>query len=480
MTALLHRLKAIPYLPLIVALTALRVLTATRAGLVPDEAYYWLWAQHPAFGYYDHPPMVAWWIGASTAVFGDSALAVRLPFVLSFLALSWLIHDTARALFGHAVARRSLLWANACILLSVGTVVATPDPPSVLMWAGGLWAMARLIASGKGWWWLVFGLFAGLGIEAKYTNLFLGLGILSWFLLEKRSWRWLATPWPYLGALVAAACMAPNLVWNASHGYVTLAKQFGRLDASELTVKYLIEFLISQPFLLNPLTFMFVVLSTWAWAKTRIKTPSADSRLTLLIALPLPLLAYMLLHVFHDRIQGNWPAPVFPGLIILAAAGAEASSGKRLTRLRKWAAPLGIALSVLVLGYLAVGDAVKLSGAAGLSQGWTGAAAQIEARRKEAGAAWIATTDYNTEGELSYHVKGTPVIAVTERERYGWATPETSVAGRLALIVVAAKDDPVLEACFEGVTDLGFVARAGKPDFQLYSGRLKAIGCEVP
>jgi 4-amino-4-deoxy-L-arabinose transferase-like glycosyltransferase len=90
--------------------------------------------------------MVAWWIGASTAVFGHSELAVRLPFLLSFLALCWLIYDTARALFGHAVAKRSLLWANACILLSVGSVVATPDPPSVLMWAGGLWAMARLIA----------------------------------------------------------------------------------------------------------------------------------------------------------------------------------------------------------------------------------------------------------------------------------------------------------------------------------------------
>ncbi len=475
MTSLLYRLKAIPYLPIIVALTALRLVAAARAGLVPDEAYYWLWAQHPAFGYYDHPPMVAWWISASTALFGHSALAVRLPFVLSFLVLCGLIYDTARALFGHAVAKRALLWTNACILLSVGTVVATPDPPSVLMWAGGLWAMARLIASGQGWWWLVFGLFAGLGVEAKYTNFFLGLGLAVWLLLEKRSWRWLTTPWPYLGGLIAVAAMAPNLMWNMSHGYVTLLKQFGRIEASGLTIKYLIEFLISQPLLLNPLIFIFVFLSTWAWAKTR-----SDSRLTLLVALPLPLLIYMLIHVFHDRIQGNWPAPVFPGLVILAAAGAEASSGKWLLRFRNWAAPFGIALSVLGLGYLAAGDALRLSGAAGLSQGWTDTATQIDSTRARAGAAWIATTDYDTEGELSYHLKNVRVIAVTDRERYAWPTAETGVADKTALIVVASRHNPVLEACFEDLAEQGNVSRAGKPAFQVYTGRLKIVGCEVP
>jgi hypothetical protein len=171
---------------------------------------------------------------------------------------------------------------------------------------------------------------------------------------------------------------------------------------------------------------------------------------------------------------------VFPGLVVLAAAGAEASSGKWLTRFRNWAAPLGIFISVLTLGYLALGDAVKAPGAAGLSQGWDGATAQIEAKRTQAGAAWIATTDYDSEGELSYHLPRTPVIAVTERERYAWPTVEKAVAGRPALIVVATQHDPVLGACFDTLADQGTVARAGKVALQVYSGRLKTIGCEVP
>jgi 4-amino-4-deoxy-L-arabinose transferase-like glycosyltransferase len=63
---LIARLRTISYLPLLAGLMCLRLITAGCAGLVPDETYYWLWAQHPSFGYYDHPPMVAWGIAALT------------------------------------------------------------------------------------------------------------------------------------------------------------------------------------------------------------------------------------------------------------------------------------------------------------------------------------------------------------------------------------------------------------------------------
>jgi len=474
-SALLARLKAVPYLPLLAALTVLRLVTAARADLVPDESYYWLWAQHPAFGYYDHPPMVAWWIGAFTTVFGHSPFAVRLPFVLSFIAASWLMYDAAKRLFGDAVAKRTVLWLNACLLLSVGSVIATPDPPSVLMWVFGLWALARLKVSGNGAWWLVFGLAAGLGIEAKYTNFFLGVGVAAWFILDRDARRWLVSPALYLGAIVALAVMAPNLIWNATHGYATVAKQFGRIETGGFTIKFLIELIVSQPLLLNPLVFVFVVTAVKTWLKDR------DGRLTLLVALPLPLIVYLFIHVFHDRIQGNWPAPIFPGLVLLAAASAETVTGKWLMRLRAWAAPFGITISGLALIYLGLGNLVTLSGAAGLSQGWDTVIGHVRLAQVTRGADFIATVDYDTEGELSFHLPDVPVVGMAERERYGWPTREK--AGQTAIIVVPASHTPDLYGCFDDVADLGIVSRGKKPnsksDFHLYSGRLKAAGCEV-
>ena len=467
---MLARLKAQPLPILVTALMLLRLVAAARAPLVPDETYYWLWAQHPATGYYDHPPMVAWWIDA-TSFLGASAFSVRLLFVLSFAALSWLVFDTAKALFGAPVAQRSLLWLNACILLSLWTIGATPDPPSVLMWAGGLWALARLQASGKGWWWLVFGLFAGLGIEAKYTNFFLGLGVVLWVVLDRQARKSLLTPWPYLGAVVAAAAMAPNLMWNAEHHWLTIAKQFGRISPAHFTLKYLIEFLVLQPVLFNALAFVFAVIGAKAWWRNR-----QDGALTLLVALPLPLVVYMALHVFHDRIQGNWTGPLFPGLVVLAAAGAEGMAGKWLTRIRDWAAPFGIGVSAIALLACCIGNI-------GPGAGWARLARDIDTKAQAASATWIATVDYDTEGELNYHLRGRNVTAMEERDRYNWPDEDAAHVGQTALIVVPANRQPDLSHCFAGVGDLGTISRGGKSarsQFHLYSGRLTTTGCTLP
>ena len=471
---MIAKLKAIPYLPLLTALMLLRLVAAAFGPLSPDESYYWLWAQHPALGYYDHPPMVAWWIMVSTSVFGHSALAVRLPFVLSFVGLSWLMWDSARFLFSDAIAKRALLWHNACLLLSIGSVIATPDPPSVLMWAGGLWALCRLIATGKGWWWLVFGLFAGLGVEAKYTNLFLGLGVLVWFAMDKPARRCLATPWPWLGAIVAAVLMLPNILWNAGHGWITVVKQFGRIGADHLTVQYLVELILTQPLLLNVLIFVFVVIGMLAAFQ------NTDSRLRLLAALPLPLVAYLLVHVFHDRIQGNWPAPIYPGLVLLGAVMAEGMTEGKIMRAKNLAAPFGIAVSAIALVVLGLAGVVPLPGVAGLGYGWDRLSSDIAVRQVQTGATWIATTDYDSEGELSYYLPGHPVVGMAERSRYAWPSP---VSGQKALIVVSLNHTPDLDRCFDGLTDLGVVSRlskAGKKsDYRLWFGSLKDPGCDV-
>nr|QQZ49443.1 hypothetical protein JKL49_20970 [Phenylobacterium glaciei] len=50
---------------IILGLTFLRLVAARWIHLTEDEAYYRLWAQQLHFGYYDHPPMIAWWIRAA-------------------------------------------------------------------------------------------------------------------------------------------------------------------------------------------------------------------------------------------------------------------------------------------------------------------------------------------------------------------------------------------------------------------------------
>src|ERR1700744_1584751 len=83
----------------VIALTLFRLLATSHISLVPDEAYYWLWSRVPSAGYYDHPPMIAWWIWLSTKVAGDSLFAIRLLPVLSIAVTSAATYLTARELY---------------------------------------------------------------------------------------------------------------------------------------------------------------------------------------------------------------------------------------------------------------------------------------------------------------------------------------------------------------------------------------------
>ena len=129
------RRPSLPFLPrpwllfLIAGLTLIRLIVAARSGLVFDEAYYRLWALAPAFGYYDHAPMVAWWIAAGHVLIGDTSLGARLLAVLSAGLGSIILWRTATLLFDAKVADRAVLFFNAMLVVGVGSVVITPDLP---------------------------------------------------------------------------------------------------------------------------------------------------------------------------------------------------------------------------------------------------------------------------------------------------------------------------------------------------------------
>ena len=58
-----------------------RVWLSAAAPVTADEAYFILWGRSPALGYYDHPPMVGWWLAPLVAI-SDAAWVVRLPALL--------------------------------------------------------------------------------------------------------------------------------------------------------------------------------------------------------------------------------------------------------------------------------------------------------------------------------------------------------------------------------------------------------------
>ncbi|MCV0429611.1 MAG: glycosyltransferase family 39 protein, partial [Roseibium sp.] len=297
-------------------LTALKVFVAGNAHFVEDEAYYRLWGLYPALSYYDHPPMIGWWIAAGQAVFGDTIFAVRAVVILTGVFGSLALWRTASILFNQTVAGWAVLFLNASLLVGIGGILATPDAPSVFFWGLGLWALAELCHSKNANWWLVVGLMAGCGLLAKYSLLFLGAGIVLWLLWVPEARRWWGTWQLWAGGAIALLLFAPVLYWNHIHDWVSFYKQFGRAGSGGYTTKYIFEFLGALIGLLNPLIAVLAALGIGMSFKGLRERKTVAS---LLFLTALPFITYLLYHSLHARVQANWPAPLFPTFAMFAA-----------------------------------------------------------------------------------------------------------------------------------------------------------------
>jgi 4-amino-4-deoxy-L-arabinose transferase-like glycosyltransferase len=447
-------------LVLLIAVTLARLLAAAVIPLSEDEAYYRLWAATLQLGYVDHPPMIAWWVRAGMSIAGDNALGVRLLPALSSGLVSYLIFDVASRLGAVAAAAvRAAIWFNAMLLIGVGGILAIPDAPNILFWTLTLVCLVRTDGPRGGAWWLAAGVAAGLATLSKYSALFIAPGVVLWLLLKPAGWRALLKPWPWLAAIIACALFGLNVFWNAEHHWVTFAKQFGRAAPARFAPENLGWFLAGQFVLLNPSIAWFLGRTAPSvWRRGGAK-PAFDLSLPLNIAIPF--VAYLLVHSLHDRVEAHWTAPLYPGLAIVAALGAEAVAAQGyLHGLRARAGPIGLAVSALVLLHLAW-PATDLgpNDPAIAFRGWPAFAQHVEALRVANHAAWVGTLSYGTDAELSANGGiHAPVIELRERERYPPGDPSWRADLAQPGLVVDL-DDRVraarLDGCVARITPLG-------------------------
>ena len=449
------------WLAALAALTLLRLAVAAAIPLAPDEAYYWVWSRALAPGYLDHPPMVALWIRVGTWLAGDGPLGVRLLAPLSAAVGAVLLADAGERLFpGRQVGVVGAALLNATLLLNIGAVTMTPDVPLIFFWTATLWALARLVAGGAGGWLLVAGLFGGLALDSKYTGGFLGVGIALWLLVAPAARRWLRTPYPYAAGVIAAAVFAPVLLWNAAHGWTSLARQGGRVGAWQpaRAAQFLGELVGGQIGLATPL--VFVLLVAGVVVATRHALRRREPGWTLLAALTVPPALVFLQHALGDRVQGNWPAILYPG----AALAAGALQAPLWRRLRRPALVLGAAIIGLVYIH-AVFAPLRLSPRIDPTTlrlaGWPVLAGEVERSRREHGLGFVAADDYGLAAKLARLLPpGVVVIGAEPRWRL-FDLPRLGSGGGPGLLVRSARrrEEPDRQV-WDGIDELGRAARA--------------------
>lgn len=396
--------------------------------------------------------MVALWIRAGEWLV-PGALGVRLLGPLSAAAGSLLLADAANRLFpGRRAGLVAAVLLNSTLMLGAGAVIMTPDTPLIFFWTLGMWAMARLVATGQERWWLAAGLAAGLAMDSKYTGALFLAAVGAWVLLlcGRRGHVagqhdpgfpdrcWMTRPLPYLGLALALTAFLPTLWWNAGHGWASLMKQGGRTGDwhPARAWQFLGELLGGQIGLATPLIFLLMLVGT-ARLTRRWRDPGA----ALVAALVIVPAVVFLQHALGDRVQANWPCVLYP------AASIAAASLSPTIRAGQWwrpAAVLGLGLTGLV--YVQASLAVlplpgTLDVVAMRLGGWSGWARQAEAARQDAGADYLAADDYGIASELAWHLPGTMVIGVEPRWRW-FNLPPGQITNRIGLLVREARHGP--------------------------------------
>lgn len=455
------------------ALVVVRLIAAAVTPLTFDEAYYWTWSTALAGGYYDHPPMVAVVIRLGTLLAGDTQLGVRLASILLALPMSWAVYRAGEQLFASKrIGCTAALLLNATMLASAGTMIVTPDAPSLVSASFVLLALAYVQASGRGIWWLGVGIAVGLSLLSKYTALFFGVSILTWLIAVPAQRRWFGTIWPYLGGLAALAVFSPVLIWNANHGWVSFIKQLGRAKLDGFNPAYISELIPTQVGFATPLVFILGTMGLYALARRQVGPVSSR---VLVSALFWPISLYFVWHAVHSRVEANWFAPVYPAFALAAAVAVDGLRwSPRWQRLvdvsNRWAVPGGLALFVLLVVQANTGvlsnfrrdPTVRTVGV-----GMADIAREVDAIRAQTGATCILAPDYGTVSWLRFYLpKGRCVEQTGQRIRWINMSPPPAdkLAGKMLLVGEdAASAKPAITDRFGKIEKLADLKRMRGP-----------------
>jgi hypothetical protein len=233
-------------LALYIVTFALHALTYAGYGFFRDEFYYLACGRHLAFGYVDHPPMVALVAAAVTAVSGESLLlglrlVVAVAAGLTVAAAVALAGELGGGRYARVLAGLSAMLVPAFLgLFGVFSMNAF----DLLAWAVLWWVAVRYLRTGNERLWLLFGVVAGLGLQNKVSVLFLGFGVAAG-LLAAGHWRPFRRPWLYAGGLIAAAIFLPHVLWQMSNGWPTLEFMRNAMESKNVSLSP-VEYLSSQ------------------------------------------------------------------------------------------------------------------------------------------------------------------------------------------------------------------------------------------
>lgn len=225
-----------------------------------DEAYFYWWGKVPAGGFYDHPPMVGWWL-AALIPFSEAEWWLRLPAIVQPAILSAMLLAFLRS---EAPAVR---WGTASMMLlapaSLLDVLITTDIPLIYFSVASALAFLHAQRTRSMPAFALSGLLLGGAFLSKYFSVLLGLAYIVWVLWRPAAWKWKGVALLVLCALPAGLY---NAWWNSQHCWANIMfNVFNRNSNAHLGWETPLLYVAMMFWVLTPMVAWRLLRAPGAW-----------------------------------------------------------------------------------------------------------------------------------------------------------------------------------------------------------------------
>ena len=299
--------------------------------LANDEAYYHMFAERLAWGYFDHPPVTALLVWAGERLFGGE-LGVRFFFTVLQPLYLWILWRLIRpADAGRRDAALFVVVSAATLMLQLYGFIAVPDGP--LMFTTALFLLTfKWFSENRRRAWLWMGIAMALMAYSKYHGALVVLFALA------ANPRQLLRPALYSSGAVALLLLVPHLVWQYEHDWASFAYHLSGRN-SVFRPGYVVEFLANVLVVFNP---FFVPLYVQAWRKVKPQTPVGRA----LKFLPVAFIVFFMLSSLRGYVQPQWVIVSCFGLVCVLFAYARRHPRTRRDAMRAGGVTVGLIVLV--------------------------------------------------------------------------------------------------------------------------------------
>lgn len=375
-----------------------------------DEAQYWNWSQHLAWGYYSKPPMIAWVIALTTKLVGNNAVGLRLGSILAYIIGAVFVYLIGCRLFSTRVG----FWAGITFIFVPGitfssTIIST-DPLLLMFWSIAFYCLIRALAqncvarqgetSSESCWWWLSAIALGLAFYSKYAAILFSISLIIFLLLSKNHRYLWKSAGPYVLLLFPFVMLIPNLIWNYQHHFASVAAVSANANLSKdlFHPQNFLIFFASQFALFGPILFGILLVMLF-----QIKKFLNNEHYKLLWVFTLVTLGIMTIESILANAHANWAAPAYAAATILVCAAMV----ERKAVIWLWAALILHILAMVVFVNL---DTLENKFHLPLDQAmtitsWPKAAVQINAIRKNYPDAKILVNDRMLLTQIMYYAQ---------------------------------------------------------------------------